>query len=364
MLASNGKPFSFDQTDINPSRKKPSISATIMDVVVFLLASLGYILQAIYYKIFGVPKKSLNGEIALVTGGGGGLGRLLALRLMKLGAKVVLWDINQEGLDESVKLIQSLGGLCKGYKVDISNKEEVYNNAKKLQEEIGDVTLLFNNAGVVSGRALLDTPDHLIERSFDVNVLAHFWTTKAFLPAMLKHDHGHIITIASLAGHVGISKLVDYCSSKFAAVGFDEALRLELEHLRAQGVFTTVICPYFIQSTGMFDDVNSRWVPTLDSNDVADKIIEGVQKNEKYVIIPGYLRLMLAIKWVFPWGCNSGFLRRLVPDAAPQHIITPMNSPDCDKMNDIGKSLSSDNNNTTKSSPLLVHRQCTGERVL
>lgn len=101
---------------------------------------------------------------------------------------------------------------------------------------------------------------------------------------MLERDHGHIVTIASLAGHVGISKLVDYCSSKFAAVrmkrlgfgtentnrafgdfwgvffqvGFDEALRIELEYMGAHGVFTTVICPYFIQATGMFDDVHSR----------------------------------------------------------------------------------------------------------
>lgn len=76
---------------------------------------------------------------------------------------------------------------------------------------------------------------------------------------MLRMNHGHIVTIASLAGHVGISKLVDYCSSKFAAVGFDEALRLELEHLGAEGVLTTCICPFFIQATGMFEDVNARY---------------------------------------------------------------------------------------------------------
>lgn len=75
---------------------------------------------------------------------------------------------------------------------------------------------------------------------------------------MLEHNHGHIITIASLAGHVGVSKLVDYCSSKFAAVGFDEAIRLELEFLGRQGVHTTCICPFFIQATGMFEDVDSR----------------------------------------------------------------------------------------------------------
>lgn len=77
---------------------------------------------------------------------------------------------------------------------------------------------------------------------------------------MLEKDHGHIVTIASLAGHVGITKLVDYCSSKFAAVGFDEAIRLELETLGCQNVLTTCICPFFIQSTGMFDDVNARLV--------------------------------------------------------------------------------------------------------
>lgn len=68
-----------------------------------------------------------------------------------------------------------MGGYCKGYVVDITKKEEVYKMAEEIRNRIGDVTLLFNNAGVVSGRMLLDTPDHLIERSFNVNVIAHFW---------------------------------------------------------------------------------------------------------------------------------------------------------------------------------------------
>lgn len=76
---------------------------------------------------------------------------------------------------------------------------------------------------------------------------------------MLEKDHGHIVTIASLAGHVGIPKLIDYCSSKFAAVGFDEALRFELE-LLGSNVQTSCVCPFFIQATGMFEDVNSRYL--------------------------------------------------------------------------------------------------------
>lgn len=101
-------------------------------------------------------------------------------------------------IDETCKIINSMGGYCKGYVVDISKKEEVYKMAEEIRNRIGDVSfrifctifycsvdhwqvsLLFNNAGVVSGRMLLDTPDHLIERSFNVNIIAHFWVNIKF----------------------------------------------------------------------------------------------------------------------------------------------------------------------------------------
>ncbi|XP_063701324.1 short-chain dehydrogenase/reductase family 16C member 6 [Culicoides brevitarsis] len=355
---------------LNKKNEPPNLYNTIMDIITFLLVSAGHILQTFYYTMFGYPKKDLKGELALITGGGGGLGRLLALRLVRLGVKVIIWDINQDAIDETCKIITSMGGYCKGYVVDISKREEVYKMADEIRNRIGDVTLLFNNAGVVSGRLLLDTPDHMIERSFNVNAIAHFWTVKAFLPAMIEKDHGHIITIASMAGHVGISKLVDYCASKFAAVGFDESLRLELEILGCRNVHTTVICPYFIQATGMFDDVHSRWVPTLDSNHVADRIISGVRKNHKCVIVPEYFRWMLIIKWVFPWPCNSGFLRRLVLDAAPQHHTISPTLQKCESALLAAASSSNgmttvNNNGTAKPNQLLVQRTAsTGERVL
>lgn len=142
------------------------------------------------------------------------------------------------------------------------------------------VTILINNAGIVSGKPLLDTPDHLIQRTFDVNIISHFWVslrlpqfitkpdislkmTKAFLPDMIAASHGHIVTIASMAGLVGMTKLVDYCASKYAAVGFDEALRLELESNGHYNVNMTSVCPYFIKSTGMFDGVQTRSVVNI-----------------------------------------------------------------------------------------------------
>ncbi|XP_077295569.1 estradiol 17-beta-dehydrogenase 11 isoform X2 [Arctopsyche grandis] len=227
-------------------------------------------------------------------------------------------------VDETHKLVTALGGRCHSYVVDLADRNEVYKVADKVREDCGSVSLLINNAGLVSGKTFLETPDHLIQKTFDVNILAHFWTTKAFLPEMVKANEGHLVTIASLAGHVGVPKLVDYCSSKFAAVGFDEALRAELEAMGIDGVRTTAICPFFIRSTGMFEDVHSRFVSPLNLNEVADRIVLAIRGSEKFVIIPGYLQLMLALKWMFPWGCVSGFLRRLVPDAMPEHGSAPV----------------------------------------
>jgi short-subunit dehydrogenase len=77
---------------------------------------------------------------------------------------------------------------------------------------------------------------------------------KAFLPAIMEKNHGHIVTIASMAGLFGNAGLCDYCASKFAAVGFDESLRNEILRLGKDGVKTTVVCPYYI-NTGMFQGI-------------------------------------------------------------------------------------------------------------
>ncbi|XP_050298763.1 estradiol 17-beta-dehydrogenase 11-like [Anthonomus grandis grandis] len=358
-------------SDLNQNTKptflknEPKLLKSTADIILFLLASAFYILKAIFK--YCLPKKyitlkELNGEIALVTGGGSGLGRLIALRLGKLGVKVVLWDVNVEGLNETVSLVKGIGGIAYGYRCDLSDKDDVYRVARKTKQEVGDVTLLINNAGVVSGSILLDTPDHMIKRTFDVNIVSHFWTVKAFLPAMIKKEHGHIVTVASMAGHVGINKLVDYCSSKFAAVGFDEALRVELEAQGVKGVKTTAVCPYFITSTGMFDSVDSRFLPRLNSNDVADRIIEGIRANETMVLIPGGMRWGLIMKSLIPWTVLSLFLRGLVPDAAPQPpqpITTLTSRPETkeveseEELKDLDKNISS---SLTDSMCKLTHR--------
>lgn len=284
------------------------------EVIAFLLLAVVSMVESLIKSLIPMKykMKNVSGEIALVTGGGGGLGRLIALRLTKLDVIVVIWDVNKAGLEETVKLVQAAGGVCYGYVCDLCDREDVYKKAALVKEEVGKVTILINNAGVVSGMKFMDTPDKLIIRTMDVNVMSHFWTTKAFLPSMMEDNKGHIVSIASLAGHIGVPKLVDYCTSKFAAVGFEEALHMELA-AEGYNINTTVICPFFIRSTGMFDDVAPRFVPKLSPNEVADRVVSAMRCNEKIAVVPGSLRILLVCKWLFPWACAGRFIRGVVP---------------------------------------------------
>lgn len=113
---------------------------------------------------------------------------------------------------------------------------------------------------------------------------------------MMEMNRGHIVSIASMAGYVGTPKLVDYCASKFAVVGFDEALKAELDWMEIDYIKTTLICPFFIQQTGMFNNVVSRLIPPLKSNDVADRIVLAILREEMHVTIPSSFGYFLWLK--------------------------------------------------------------------
>jgi all-trans-retinol dehydrogenase (NAD+) len=138
--------------------------------------------------------------------------------------------------------------------------------------------------------------------TFGVNTLALYWTTKAFLPGMVERGRGHIVTIASAAGLVGVARQTDYSASKHAAVGFDESLRNELR-LSAPDVKTTLVCPFYI-NTGMFAGVKSRFprlLPILDEEKVARRILDAIRRNERRLLMPPLVRLLPALRLLPPF---------------------------------------------------------------
>lgn len=247
----------------------------------------------------------IAGRTALVTGAGSGIGRLLSLELARRGSRLVLWDLDLEAAERVAEEIRSIRAKTSAYQCDVGDHAQVEQVAKRVLEDFGHVDLLVNNAGVVSGKPFLElTPDD-VERTFRVNTLSLYWTTQAFLPQMIKRRSGHIVTIASAAGLVGVSRQTDYSASKHAAVGFDESLRVELAKT-AKGVRTTVVCPFYID-TGMFDGVKTRFprlLPILQPDDVVDRIVKAVEDDRARLVMPPLVKLVPLMHSLPPRLCD------------------------------------------------------------
>jgi all-trans-retinol dehydrogenase (NAD+) len=230
----------------------------------------------------------LSGRTLLVTGGGSGLGRRLALLAAERGATVVVWDLDAGAAQETVDRIGS-GASCR--QVDVTDSAAVSEAAAAT----GPVDVLVNCAGVVTGKPLLEASEAGIRRTFEVNALAPYWTTRAFLPGMIGRRSGMVVTVASAAGLVGVARQTDYAASKWAAIGFTESLRAEL---RGTGVGTLVVAPYYID-TGMFDGVRTRFpllLPILHEAAVAAKMLDAIERGRQQLVLPPLVRVVPALR--------------------------------------------------------------------
>jgi all-trans-retinol dehydrogenase (NAD+) len=243
-----------------------------------------------------------HGAHVLVTGAASGLGRLMALDAVRKRARVSLLDRDAKGLGLVCEEIHALGGDAEGFVVDLSDRTTLQATCVEVSASRGGVDILINNAGIVSGRPLMECSDEAIERTFQVNALALFWTVRAFLPGMMTAGKGHIVTVASAAGLAGTSRLVDYSSSKFAAVGFDESLRMELKRLGSP-IRTTVVCPFFID-TGMFEGVKTRFawlLPILKPDYVVRRIMTAIEGNRSRLIMPRFVMTVPVVRVLPPF---------------------------------------------------------------
>ncbi|OXB84113.1 UNVERIFIED_CONTAM: hypothetical protein H355_012231 [Colinus virginianus] len=274
-----------------------------MHPVVGLLLFLGTLLyayaEALVKLLLPARRKAVRGELVLVTGAARGLGRATAREFARLQSRLVLWDVEAHGLKETATECERLGATVHTFVVDCSKREEIYSAAEKVKKDIGDISILVNNAGVITAADLLSTQDHQIEKMFEVNILAHIWTTRAFLPTMMKNNRGHIVTVASAAGQFVTSFMVAYCSSKFAAVGFHKALTEELSSLGQDGIKTTCLCPVFM-NTGFVKNPSTRLGKILEVDEVVKALMEGILTNQKMVFVPPQLSFALFSEMLIP----------------------------------------------------------------
>src|SRR4051794_4225529 len=200
--------------------------------------------------------KSVAGKTVLVTGAAMGLGKLFATRAVEENAAaVVLWDLNESALKDTAAELEALGSSrIHTDVVDVSSADTVAEAAQRTRDAVGDVHVLINNAGIVRGNGYFwENTVRDMQSTVAINSVAPMLVAREFLPAMVTSDQEcRLVTLASSAGLTAVPRLAAYCASKWAAIGWSDSVRLELEQAGHKHVRMTTVCPTYI-NTGMFE---------------------------------------------------------------------------------------------------------------
>lgn len=205
--------------------------------------------------------QSLKGKVALVTGAGKGIGKAVAIALAKEGVNVGLMARTEKDLVAVAEEIKS-NGVNVAYAVaDISDRIAVEEAILKIQQELGDINILINNAGTGTFAKFLDLEPEAWENMIRVNLFGVYYATRAVLPSMIEKKSGDIINISSTAGKTGAAVTSAYSASKFGVFGLSESL---MQEVRKHNIRVTALAP----STVVTDLANSANLITGDAEKV------------------------------------------------------------------------------------------------
>jgi len=184
--------------------------------------------------------KRFEGKVAIVTGGGGGIGSAVCLRLASEGAKVGVFDVNEEAAGLVVSEIEAQGGEALAVRADITDLEEVKAAVATTGSKLGDISVLINNAGWDVFNPFLKSDPEFWQKVIDINLVGALNMHYAVLPGMVERGYGRVVNVASDAARVGSSGEAVYAACKAGMMGFSKTLARE--HSRA-GITFNVVCP-------------------------------------------------------------------------------------------------------------------------
>ncbi|MCA9263389.1 MAG: SDR family NAD(P)-dependent oxidoreductase [Planctomycetales bacterium] len=250
--------------------------------------------------------RDIRGKRALVTGAASGIGRAIALRLASAGAAIFLVDIDKDKLLAVADEVRAHEVECIAQTCDVSNPEEIATSVDRLVNTWGTLDILVNNAGVCYYGRVNEMSDQQWQRLLAINVHAPVDFIRRLLPMLLDRPEAHIVNVASMYGLIATNRCAAYHLSKFALVGFSEALRAEYGRT---GLGVTMLCPGFV-CTNLFTSMVTpgreesvrrppRWVCTTPER-VAKKTLAGIHRNRRMVLVS-------------PLAYAAYYVRRLAP---------------------------------------------------
>ncbi len=235
----------------------------------------------------------IQGNVVLITGAASGIGKLMGKKVLEKGAAaLVVWDINEAAVRATVEEFSSLGRVY-GFRADISSPESIDEAYAATKKACGRIDILINCAGIITNnRPFAEQTDADIIHTVDINTKGAMFVTLRVLRDMLSRGKGHVCNITSAAGMLAMPRMSLYAASKWAAIGWSESMRLELQRSKSP-VRVTTVAPYFI-NTGMFTGIRS-FFKILDPEKVARKVLRAVERNRQFSGIPftyHFIRLM------------------------------------------------------------------------
>ena len=244
----------------------------------------------------------MAGKVALVTGGASGMGQIAARRLAKQGARVAIFDVNEQGLQDTAAESDNIIA----FHCDISSREDVEAKVAAVASSIGPIDLLVHAAALMPGHQLIDHSHEGMEQLFRINYFGTTYMVRAVLPAMMERGSGRIIAFGSIAGVALVPKMGAYCATKAAVNAYIEVLQNEI---RDSGVKVHLVCPPAV-NTPLVDQTISTDTPGSilearksgrlgDPEKMIDAIEKGVKKN-KDIIYPGEARLLYLWRALLP----------------------------------------------------------------
>jgi 3-hydroxybutyrate dehydrogenase len=224
----------------------------------------------------------LTGRIALVTGGGRGIGREVALALASAGADVAVAARSAADLAETLSRIRAAGRRGEAIVCDVAERPQVDAMIARVKSTLGDPLILVNNAGIAGSAKLTDTTDEMWDRMLRVNATGAFFCTRAVLPMMLQGKWGRIVNVASVAARAGAAYIAAYAASKHALLGLTRAVAAEVA---ARGITVNAVCPGYVDTEMTVASTANIVTKTGRSEQEARKILEGFSPQGRLMTV-------------------------------------------------------------------------------
>ena len=255
-----------------------------------------------------------RGRVAVITGGGGGIGGAMARAFAARGARVVLADLNEDVMAGVARELAAGGAEVATVPTDVTSLDSVRALADAAERRFGAVHIVCNNAGIATFGEIASSTHADWEYTMGVNFWGVVHGVETFVPRLLaRRDGGHIVNTASMAGLVGMRWLGVYCASKFAVVGLTEALHRELaEH----GIGVSVLCPMIVQTNINENSVRNRPATlrnpggdpavvdaglmagsVIAPDEVARRVVRGIERKDLYILTHPEQREILRRRW-------------------------------------------------------------------